>query len=159
MRSGRARGRSVSSERRFGLVILLVASLSWTACGRPRVDTGDGEIAPASVEHFEGAEPARVRLTEEASQRLDIQTEVVQELEVGGTLRKVIPYAAVLYDTEGGTWTYTNPEPLLFVRRHITVDEIVSGQAILSEGPPAGTAVVTVGGAELYGSESEFEEE
>jgi hypothetical protein len=30
---------------------------------------------------------------------------------------------------------------------------------VLSEGPPAGVAVVIVGAAELFGAESEFEEE
>jgi len=29
---------------------------------------------------------------------------------------------------------------------------------VLSEGPPVGTLVVTVGGAELYGAEFEFQE-
>jgi hypothetical protein len=35
----------------------------------------------------------------------------------------------------------------------------VGEQAFLSAAPPPGTEVVTVGSAELYGSEIEFEEE
>jgi hypothetical protein len=65
----------------------------------------------------------------------------------------------VLYDTEGKTWTYTNPEPLVFVRHLVTIDHIDGDKAFLADGPPAGTKVVTVGAAELYGSEFEFEEE
>ncbi len=67
---------------------------------------------------------------------------------------KVVPYAAVLYGVNGETWVYTNPEPLVFVREAIAIDYIEGDQAFLSEGPQAGTAVVTVGGAELFGTET-----
>ena len=46
-----------------------------------------------------------------------------------------------------------------FVRRQIAVDRIQGEQVVLSDGPPSGALVVTVGVAELYGSESEFAEE
>jgi hypothetical protein len=49
---------------------------------------------------------------------------------------------------------YTNPEPLVFVRHAIVIDYIEGDLAILSEGPDAETAVVTVGAAELYGAET-----
>jgi hypothetical protein len=67
---------------------------------------------------------------------------------------KVVPYAAVIYGVHGETWVYTNPEPLVFIREPITIDYIEGDLAVLSEGPPAGTAVVTVGGSELFGAES-----
>jgi hypothetical protein len=80
---------------------------------------------------------------------------VVVELTLldSGEVRKVIPYAAVLYDAKGNTWVYTNPEPLVFVRQSIQIDTIVGDDVFLGDGPPVGTAVVTVGGAELYGTE------
>ena len=53
-------------------------------------------------------------------------------------VRKVVPYDAVLYDVQGGTWVYTSPEPLVFVRHPVVVEYIDKGQAVLSEGPPAG---------------------
>jgi hypothetical protein len=71
-----------------------------------------------------------------------------------GTPRKVVPYAAVLYGVHGETWVYTNPEPLVFVRSPITIDYIEGDLAILSEGPEVGTAVVTLGAAELFGTET-----
>lgn len=67
---------------------------------------------------------------------------------------KVVPYAAVIYGLNGETWVYSNPEPLVYVREPITVDYIEGDLVVLSEGPPAGSAVVTVGGAELFGAES-----
>jgi hypothetical protein len=66
----------------------------------------------------------------------------------------VIPYAAVIYDTEGNTWIYTNPEPLVFVRQSIVVDRIEGDEAFLSQGLDSGTMVVTVGVSELYGAET-----
>jgi hypothetical protein len=73
---------------------------------------------------------------------------------VGGTqTRKCIPYAALLYDATGNTWVYTNPEPFVFIRRPVSIDAIVGDEVRLRDGPPAGTDVVTVGVAELYGAE------
>jgi hypothetical protein len=130
------------------------------ACSRSSgVAEEEAKPGPAKVEHLEGAQPARVTLIEAAAKRLDIQTATIRDVVISGTHRKVIPYAAVLYDTEGATWTYTNPEPLVFVRNRIEVDYIEGDMAILLAGPPSGTAVVTVGAQELYGSELEFEEE
>jgi hypothetical protein len=73
-----------------------------------------------------------------------------------GKLQRIIPYAAVLYDPHGNTWTYTNPEPLVFVRHRIDVEFIEGDRAVLREGPAAGTAVVTAGAAELFGVEHKF---
>ncbi len=81
---------------------------------------------------------------------------VLVELSVAdsATQRQVIPYAAVVYGLEGETWVYTNPEPLVFVRQPIIVDYIEGDQAYLTEGPPTGTSIVTVGVAELFGTET-----
>ena len=72
----------------------------------------------------------------------------------GGSSRKIVPYAAVIYDVSGQAWVYTNPEPLTFVRQSISIDYIEGDFAFLTEGPDAGTEVVVVGGAELYGAET-----
>jgi len=65
-----------------------------------------------------------------------------------------IPYAAVIYDTEGNTFVYTNPAPLTFVRAPIMIDRIEGDQAVLSEAIDSGTSVVTLGVSELYGAET-----
>ena len=67
--------------------------------------------------------------------------------------RSVVPYNAVIYDLEGDTWVYTSPAPLTFVRHHVKVDYIDDDTAILTEAPPVGTKVVSVGVAELFGAE------
>ncbi len=71
----------------------------------------------------------------------------------GTMTRKVVPYASILYDVRGDTWVYASPEPLVFVRHAVVVDYIDEQWAVLSDGPPAGTPVVSVGVAELLGTE------
>jgi hypothetical protein len=71
----------------------------------------------------------------------------------GGKVHKVVPYASLLYDIKGDTWIYTSPRTLVFVRHPVQVNYIDNEWAVLTEGPPAGTAVVSVGVAELYGTE------
>src|ERR1041385_6414108 len=134
------------------LVGLLLACLQFAACTHASQAATEEEPVSAKVEHLEGEEPARVTLTEEAAKRLDVQTATVRLMVVDGALREVIPYAAVLYDPEGETWTYAKPEPLTFVRTPIEIDYIKGDWAVLSAGPPPGTAVVTVGAQELFGS-------
>jgi hypothetical protein len=133
--------------RRFFIVGTLLVPLFLTACGGS-ADEGATE-SPAAVEQIKGTEVNRITLTAEAAKRLDVQTATVR----GDGERTVIPYAAVLYDPDGQTWTYTSPERLVFVRKDISVDRIDGASAILTAGPSAGTAVVTVGGDELWGVE------
>jgi hypothetical protein len=78
----------------------------------------------------------------------------VREEQVNGAARKIIPYAAVIYDLQGKTWMYTSPEALTFVRQAISVDYIEGDNVVLTDGPAVGTAVVTVGVAELYGTDT-----
>lgn len=144
---------------RWMAIALLLACLPLMGCNHATEATASEEGGPAKVEHLSGDEPTKVTLTAEAAKRLDIQTDVVSEKLVRGAMRKTIPYAAILYDTEGNTWTYTNPEPLVYMRHRIVVDFIDGEVAVLLEGPPAGSAVVVVGSEELFGSELEFEEE
>ena len=94
-------------------------------------------------------ELALLTLSAQAVERLDIQMASVEE----NSGAKSIPYAAVLYEPNGTTWAYTSPEELVFTRASITVERIVDDTAFLSEGPPTGTDVVTVGVAELWGTE------
>jgi hypothetical protein len=149
----------VTHYARWRIGVLLCACLQVAACVRPGSATEEDEAAPAKVEHLDGPQPTRVTLTEDAARRLDIQIADIRDMAVDGRLRTVVPYAAVLYDTEGGTWVYTSPRALVFLRDRIEVDFITGDLAVLSRGPSSGTSVVTVGAQELYGSELEFEEE
>jgi hypothetical protein len=134
------------------IVFLIVAALPLTACAQESAAASNPK--PAVVEPIEGSEFKRVIVTEKAAERLDIQTVAVRQEQVNGTRRLAVPYGAVIYGLHGETWVYTNPEPLAFVRAPIIVDFIGGDTAYVLVGPPMGTAVVTVGGAELYGTET-----
>lgn len=139
---------------RWMIVLLLIACLQLAACTQKAAEgASKSKIEPAKVEHNEATGLGRITLTAQAAKRLGIQTAKVGDAKVGGKQRKVIPYAAVIYDPKGAAWAYTNPEPLVFVRHSISIDEIRGNQAVLSAGPPSGTAVVVVGAAELFGTE------
>ncbi len=133
--------------------LLIVMSLVLTGCSAPAAAT-DTKVQPAVVEKIEGSELNRLTLTEKAAQRLGIKTDVVREELVEGAQRLIVPYSAVIYDLEGATWAYVSSDPLTFSRHPIAVDLIDGDRAILSDGPQAGTAVVTVGAAELYGADT-----
>jgi hypothetical protein len=133
--------------RRFFIVGTLLVTLVLSACGGTAEE--DAAESPAAVEQIKGTELNRVTLTAEAARRLDVQTVAARS----DGKRTVIPYAAVLYDPDGRTWTYTSPEQLVFVRKDISVDRIDGDSAILTAGPSPGTAVVTVGADELWGVE------
>jgi len=90
---------------------------------------------------------------------LGLYERVRVELDVVGsdaTPRIVAPYSSVYYDAKGAAWVYTNPSPLVFERKPITIERIIGDWAILSEGPPVGTAVAIVGSPLLYGAEVIF---
>lgn len=101
-----------------------------------------------------------VTLDARAAERTGIETTQIREEMVnvgsGTAMRKVVPYGGIMYDTKGATWMFTNPEPLMFVRQSVVVENIVGDRVILSEGPPTGTVVVTVGAAELMGAEHKY---
>jgi len=91
----------------------------------------------------------QLTLSAKAAERLGVETAPV----AGSGSLLTVPYAAVIYDAQGDTWSYVNAEPLVFLRAQITVDEIDGDTAVLSAGPAVGTSVVTTGAAELYGAE------
>jgi len=118
-------------------------------------DAGGPETAPATVTAVKGTDLSEVTLSADAARRLGIRTGRVQ----AGADGDVIPYDAVLYDATGETYTYTSPKPLVFVRAPIEVKRIDGADALLVSGPRPGTAVVTVGSQELYGTEHGVEED
>ena len=131
-----------------GIALVPLAALLLAACGEAPSDEHVID-EPATVQEVEDGEVARVTITQKAAERLDIQTALV---ETAGE-RTVVPSAAVIVDPAGDFWVFTNPEPLVFVRHKISIDYEDGNQAFLTDGPPAGSKIVTVGVAELYGTE------
>ncbi len=136
-------------KNRWAATFLLLAGLLGGCASTPEAATEDN---PAQVEPIAGSDRSQVILTEEGAGRVGIQTQSVG-VAADGT-GSVIPLAAVLYDKDGKTWTYTTSEPLTFVPQEVVIARIDGDTAILTSGPAPGTEVVTVGAAELLGAEN-----
>jgi hypothetical protein len=166
-----------SARGTVGLVMAGVVGLQLVACQRSQ--SSAHHASPAHVEKIEGTSLSRITLTPKAAERLGIETAFVAALgssagtvvaqgdtnrlqaavrlarAASGSAQIVVPYAAVIYDAHGDAWVYTNPQPLVFVRHRIEIDHIEGDRAVLKTGPPVGTAIVTLGAAELFGTEFE----
>jgi predicted small secreted protein len=126
---------------------LLAVPLLLAACGGSASEGAGPD--PATIEHVKGTDLTRVKLTANAARLLGVRTVRVRRESAGS--RTVIPYGAVLYDPNGGTWVYTSPKPLVYQRADIRVARTDGASAILTRGPPAGARVVTAGETELWG--------
>ena len=73
-----------------------------------------------------------------------------------GETHMVVPYGAVYYDNVGDPWVYTNPAELVFERQRVEIARIHGDLAVLTDGPPLGTPVATIGASLLYGAEVIF---
>jgi hypothetical protein len=143
------------SKRWLAILGLLIAIPQLSACTQTSAEAESGGAEPAKVEHVEGSEDvSRLTLTPKAVERLGIKTTPLSEATVAGKKRKVVPYGAVLYDADGKTSVYVSSAANTYMREPITVDYIEGDRAVLTSGPAAGTAIVTVGAAELYGTET-----
>ena len=129
---------------RLLFVMFILSGLLLSACG-PKESTSE-KVSPSKLEKIEGTDLSKVILTEKAAERIGVETVVASGNEV--------PYAAVIYDIEGNTWIYTSPEALTFVREPIVIDRIEGDTAILAESLSSQFNVVTVGVAEIYGTET-----
>jgi len=142
----------MTSHRRLLAVGILLVALPLAGCGQPAVD--QAEEPAAVVEEIPGSELMRITLTARAAERLGIETAIVEQVVLAGGTRLAVPYAAVLYDSDGTTWAYVSHEELVFVRERLVIDHVAGDLAVLTEGPAPGTTVVTIGAAELYGAET-----
>jgi hypothetical protein len=137
----------------FTLVVLggaLMASSAMHAAGPTGGAQAASENRPARMEAISGSAIKKITLTPKAAQRLDVQLGKVRQDEAG---KKIVPYGAVIYDKDGSTWVYTNPQPLTFVRQPVVVELINGDDVVLKDGPEVGMQVATTGAPQLYGAE------
>lgn len=123
---------------------LVLAVLALPAC-KEASEASSEEPEPYTVEPIEGTDQVAVILTADGVERIGLETTT--------TDGSSVPDSAIWIDVEGLEWVYTSPEPGRFVREQVEVERYEDGVANLAEGLPPGTEVVTVGVAELIGSE------
>ena len=118
----------------IGIAILAGFGLAtWALVSTDAEAQIDPDEEPVHVEQVENSDLSRIILSERAVQRLDIKTSAVEQN--GNAAQTVIPYAAILYDADGKTWTYVSTEERVYIRAEITIDRIEGDSAILSKGP------------------------
>ena len=139
--------------KRWAMVVTIGTVVVLAGCRQDRIED---KYHPATLAESGQEGIMKVTLDARAAERIGLQTASVREEMVGSAKRLVVPYGAIMYDAKGGAWTFTNPQPLVFVRHGIVVESIEGDRVILSQGPPAGTTVVTVGAAELMGAEHKY---
>ena len=132
------------------LTALVVIALALSLSGYRDIEPASADVyVPATVEEIADSEVKLVTFTEEGAARVDLATAIAQP----SGLYTAVPYAALIYDGQGVTWVYTNAKPLTFLRAKVVVDRVEGDVVLLSDGVLPGTAVVTVGAIEVYGSE------
>ena len=102
---------------RFAIMAMLGTVLLVSGC---KVDKIEDKHHPAKLEETDKKGIMRVILEQRAVERIGLQT--TQVVESGG--QTVVPYGAIMYDTKGDTWTFTNPQPLTNVRHNVVVENI-----------------------------------
>jgi hypothetical protein len=148
---------SVRSRRRPRLAaaaLTMLVALSLSACKEVEEESAAG-YEPATLEAIKGAkedDAKRIVFTKEGAARTALETAKVRHSGDG----TVVPYEALIYNDEAKTFVYTSPKPLSYLRTAVKVDRIKGDRVYLSQGPPAGASVVTVGATEVYGTETEI---
>ncbi|MGH9148313.1 MAG: hypothetical protein ACRD1Q_16500 [Vicinamibacterales bacterium] len=133
---------------------LLGVSMQFAACEK-HSEAHHAEH-PVEVKKIEGLEVNRITMTDKALERIDLKTDQVREQTVSRSAlpRKVVPHSALIYGPKGESWVYTNPQPRTFVKHMVDVDYVEGGLAVLKDGPPPGTVIVSMAAAEVYGADT-----
>jgi multidrug efflux pump subunit AcrA (membrane-fusion protein) len=133
---------------------LMLGSLAVTLPACTQVEEAETDYSPTEVKPIPGKEEQQVTFNAEAVRRAGVQTAHVATS--GG--HTFIPYAALIYNEDGDTFTYVSPKPRVYFREPIRVDHIAGNRVVLKRGPTVGTEVVTTGAAEVYSAEFGVEE-
>ena len=137
----------MSTRVAYGIAGLLT-SVALAGCGAA---SAEGELPEvAAVEIPDDGGPGIVTLAAAAQERLGIETTPVEE----GPDGLVVPYAALVYATDGSSWVFVQLEDGTYQRAEVQVRKKDGQDLLLASGPDAGTPVVTVGAAELVGVET-----
>ncbi len=116
---------------------------------KPVTAPPSGDPLAATVDLF--YEVPNPKATLRPGQRLGVTLPLAGESE-----GLVVPASSLYYDIQGGTWVYEQTKDHTFARRRVEVEQVDGNSAVLTRGLKPGAKVVTVGVAELYGTEFGF---
>src|SRR5947209_7734856 len=133
--------------RRVTTFLLVLAIPGLAACG---AGSASHPAAPgAKLVHVRGSAVPSIVLSPLGTQRIGIRT--ARALAAGHGV-EAIPLAAVVYEADGTSIVYTNPQRNLYTRMRISIATIAGDRVYASRGPAPGTRVVIVGAEELLGA-------
>jgi hypothetical protein len=150
------------------LLALAVGAAVLSGCG-PTTASPSVKSQASQVQPIAGTKTSRVVLSAQAAAQLGIRTEPIRKATgaAGVTAQNtMVPTAAIVYEADGTVWVYAalpstasdgTTGAVAYARQPVVVGKITGDVAVLQSGPPAGTSVVTVGAAELLGTESGVE--
>jgi hypothetical protein len=131
---------------------LAVAGSGLVLAACSEVESNLRENQPYEVIGAEDAAIKTVKMDDKTAALIPVETTSVrQEGE-----RKVVPHRAVIYNPDGDAFVYTRPKAATYRRAPIDIVRATGDKAVLSEGPRAGTTIVTTGSAELLATEYEI---
>ena len=110
------------------------------------------ETYPYKSEPIAGTDLNRVTMADKTAALVPVKTASVRKRGE----RTLAPHQALIYNPEGEVFVYTKPKPQTYVRAPVAVVDVKGDWAVLSDGPPAGTEIVTLGAAELLATEYEI---
>ena len=135
------RARARAGRLLAGLLAGLIA-VGVTGCAGGAEEETDGSANgdAAKVEQVAGSDIPMITLSNEAAERLGVATDPVRMQASGAIQQPAIPYQAVVYDAKGQAFTYVSPEPHVYSRVPLTVDDVQGDMAVLATGPAVGTS-------------------
>jgi len=141
----------------FMLTAFLAALAVMIANGTSWSDEDEAVDESVTVSDTPGKDVKTLTFTEDAMERLGIETGTVREVVLSHNgvegQHRAVPLSAVTYDADGNTWVYRNSAPDTFVREPVTVEFMDEQNMYLSQGPQVGDSIATIGVQEMVGAE------
>lgn len=109
--------------------------------------------APPTADPYSASADVYYQLARAGGLRPGQRVDISIPMTGSGSAKLAVPLGAIVYDQSGGSWVYVKAGDRSYVRRRVSIGGFAAGWVILSEGPAAGTQVVTHGAAELLGTE------
>ena len=131
-----------------------VAALGHEASGpwypAPRVaGPPSADLGASSVDLYFDLARAGARLR--PHERVSVQLTLASASKAGAVI--TIPESAIVRDLQGGAWVYEVRAPHVFARRRVELGDPTAAGTVVTRGLEANVRIVTVGAAELYGTE------
>ena len=99
----------MQQNRRWLLTGVLIAAIAAGGCANKAASSAESEgEKAATLIVVDGSDIPRVKVTDLGARRIGLAMAAVE-----GGESSTVPYSAIVYDPNGGTWVYTSPKNLV----------------------------------------------